>query len=67
MIERDTSAIDKTGYYLGYFLSYSIFTTVLFFILRTLKKIPADWTIVHVGIITILLHVIGQFIKKALK
>ncbi len=67
MVETEITIFDKSGYYIGYFLSYSVFTIVLFFILRFLHRIPVEWGVIQVACITVLLHSIGQGIKRALK
>lgn len=67
MEEKEITMSDKSGYYVGYLASYSVFTIVLFFVLRFLHRIPTDWTVVQVAGITLTLHIIGHCIKRLLK
>jgi hypothetical protein len=53
--------------YAGYLFSYFIFTTVLYFILTLLNKIPCEWTYFHVMIITISLIIISKILGKILE
>ena len=67
MIFEENKAIEKVGEKLGYVFSYFLFTTILFFILSLLKKIPETWPYFHVMGITILIALIGIGIKRLLK
>ena len=63
----DTKPEEKTGRIFGYVLAYFIFTTLLYFVLTFLKKIPESWTYFHIMAITLLIVGIGSLIKKLLK
>lgn len=52
---------------IGYLIMYFIFTTILYFILRLLNKIPENWNYVHIMFITLLIVIIGKSIKWLLK
>jgi len=67
MIFEENKAIENLGEKLGYVFSYFIFTTILFFILILLKKIPESWSYFHIMGITILIVLTGTVIKKFLK
>ena len=42
----------RIGIIVGYAFSYSVFTTVLFFALTLLHKMPQGWSAVHVILLT---------------
>ena len=67
MIFEKNKAIEKFGQKAGYIFSYFLFTTILFFILVLLGKIPESWSYIHVMGITILVVFIGFVIKRLLK
>jgi len=67
MIFEENKTIEKLGEKLGYIFSYFLFTTILFFILTLLEKIPESWYYPHVMGITILIALIGIGIKKLLR
>jgi len=67
MIFEQNKSLEKLGEKLGYIFSYFLFTTILFFILMLLKKIPQSWSYFHVMGITILIALIGIIIKRFLK
>ena len=58
---------EKIGEKVGFVASYAIFTTILFFVLSFLHKIPEDWTIGHVAGITVGVIVVGLLVKKVLE
>ncbi|MBM3233652.1 hypothetical protein FJZ19_01005 [Candidatus Pacearchaeota archaeon] len=57
----------KIAQKLGYLFSYLIFTTILFIILKLLNKLPDSWTYIDIAIITILIVILGNILKKILK
>ena len=67
MIFKQKLSIERLGEKVGYIFSYFLFTTILFFILTLLNKIPESWSYVHVMGITILIVLIGFMIKRLLK
>ncbi len=67
MIFEENKNIEKIGMVLGYIFSYFLFTTILFFILVLLRKIPETWSYFHVMAITILIAFIGVIIKRLLR
>ncbi|MCH8003551.1 MAG: hypothetical protein IH934_02875 [Nanoarchaeota archaeon] len=67
MIFEENKTIEKIGEKLGYIFSYFLFTTILFFILVMLKKIPESWSYTHVMGIVILIALVGVIIKRFLK
>jgi hypothetical protein len=67
MIFEQNKTIEKFGKKIGYIFSYFLFTTILFFILTILKKIPETWSYIHVMGITVLIALTGALIKRFLK
>ena len=67
MIFEQDKSLEKLGEKLGYVFGYFLFTTVLFFILLLLKKIPETWSYFHVMGITILIIFAGTVLKRLLK
>lgn len=67
MIFEQNKLIERLGEKFGYIFSYFLFTTILFFILTLLKKIPESWSFFHIMVITISIALIGTVIKKILK
>jgi len=67
MIFEQNRSIERLGERLGYLFSYFLFTTILFFILVLLKKIPESWSYLYVMGITILIVLTGIVIKRLLK
>ncbi|MDP6138642.1 MAG: hypothetical protein QGI89_00890 [Candidatus Woesearchaeota archaeon] len=67
MIFEQNKSLEKLGEKLGYVFGYFLFTTILFFILLLLKKIPETWSYFHIMGITILIALLGVIIKRLLK
>lgn len=67
MIFEENKNIEKVGGVVGYLFSYFLFTTILFFILVLLRKIPESWSYFHVMAITILIAFLGIIIKRLLR
>ena len=67
MIFEENKKIINLGEKFGYLFSYFLFTTILFFILMLLKKIPESWSYIHIMGITILIALIGIVTKRLLK
>ena len=67
MIFEENKTIEILGEKLGYIFSYFLFTTILFFILMVLKKIPESWSYIHVMGIVALIVLVSTVIKRFLK
>lgn len=67
MIFEQNISIEKFGEKVGYIVAYFLFTTILFFILVILNKIPASWSYFHMVGITFLVAFTGTIIKGLLK
>jgi hypothetical protein len=51
----------------GFILAYFLFTGLLFAILILAHKLPENWNLLHVSMITLAITVIGGLIKLALR
>jgi hypothetical protein len=51
----------------GFVTFYLIFTTLLYFILKYLEKIPEDWNYLMMANITVSIVLIGVFLRLLLK
>ncbi len=67
MIFEQSKSTEKFGEKIGYVFSYFLFTTVLFFILILLNKIPNSWSYFHIMMITFLIALLGVVIKRFLE
>lgn len=67
MIFEENRTTEKLGEILGYIFSFFLFSTILFFILFVLKKIPESWPYIHVVGIVILIVLVSLIVKKFLK
>jgi len=63
----ENKTIENFGKRIGYIFSYFLFTTILFFILTILKKIPETWSYAHLMGITTLIALAGTLVKRFLK
>ena len=67
MIFEQNKSSEKFGETAGYLFSYFLFTTILFFILVLINKIPGSWSYFHVMGFTILIAFIGFGVGQLLK
>lgn len=67
MVFEQNRLIKNVGEKVGYIAAYFLFTTILFFILRLLNKIPNSWSYFHIMGITFLIAVIGIIGNRLLK
>jgi len=67
MIFEENKTIEKLGERSGYVFGYFLFTTILFFVLLSFKKIPSSWFYLHVMVITILITLAGAAINRLLR
>ncbi len=67
MIFEENETIENVGEKAGYMFSYLIFTTILFFILTLLNKIPESWSYISIMIIAMLFILVSMVIKRFLK
>ena len=52
---------------LGYVIMYLIFTTILYFILNLLNKLPERWTYLHIMTSTLTIILIAKLTRGFLK
>jgi hypothetical protein len=55
------------GVVVGYAFSYFLFTTILYWVLFLLKKLPTSWFYIHIMAITATIAVLGFGIRRLLK
>lgn len=51
----------------GYVLAYFLFTTVLFFVLKLMNKIPEDWNYLNIMLIVFVIATVGWVVRWSLK
>ena len=57
---------ERAGKVIGFLFSYTLFTTILFFALLFIGKLPASWTYVHVMGMTFLILLVGTWVRRSL-
>lgn len=67
MIFEQNKSITKLGERVGYIFAYFVFTTILFFILGILNKIPVTWSYFHIMAVAFIIALTGIVIKWLLK
>ena len=67
MFKQKSNKKERFGEKIGYILSYFVFTTILYFLLKLLNKIPSHWTYLHIMVITFLIALIGVLVARKLK
>ena len=58
---------EKNGERIGFLFSYFLFTTILFFLLVLLNKLPTSWSYLHIVGITVLIVLCGLGLERVLK
>lgn len=66
VFEKNKTA-EKIGHRAGYIFAYFLFTTILFFVLALLNKIPLSWNYLHIIAITLTISLTGIAVKRLLK
>lgn len=51
----------------GYVAAYLLFTTVLFFMLTLMEKLPESWSYPHIIVLTAAISLLGVGVKRFLK
>lgn len=59
--------MERSGERAGYLFSYFMFTTMLYFLLIFLKKLPGDWSYLSVAFFTFCITLTGEAVKRMLK
>ena len=63
----ETKNKQSIGKKIGYVFMYFVFTTILYFILTFLNKIPQSWNYIHILNLTLFIVLLGTFLKILLK
>jgi len=58
--------IRKIGEKTGIMTMYLIFTTLLYFILKLLERLPENWGYFHIVLLTLFIILLGTLIKMLL-
>ena len=66
ILEKDES-LERVGVVIGFLFSFFLFTTILFFVLSLLNKIPDTWSYLHIMIITTVISLIGTAFRRFMK
>lgn len=64
---KENKSFEIFGKTIGYLFAYFLFTTILFFALTVLNKIPESWTYLQIGYITMAISAIGAYLNWYLK
>ena len=64
--EQDAT-IEKIGEKVGFVFAYLMFTTILFFVLKFVHKIPLTWNYINIAEITLVVAITGLIVKWLLK
>ncbi|MFH0936636.1 MAG: hypothetical protein V1815_03095 [Candidatus Woesearchaeota archaeon] len=64
---EENKKAEKIGEKIGFIVMYFIFTTFIYLILRLSKKIPENWSYIHIIILTFGIIIIGGILNKILK
>jgi len=67
MIFERSRASKRFGQATGYLIAYLFSSTVLFYILFFLKKLPKTWTFFHVMDIVLAITITGLILKRLLR
>ena len=49
MIKNESKTMEKAGKIIGYLSSLLFFSAILYFLLKTLNKLPLHWSYVHIA------------------
>jgi len=64
---EENKFIEKLGQRIGYVFSYIVFTTILFYLLNFLNKLPDDWNYFNIAFLTFFIALLGLILKRLLK
>lgn len=67
MIFEQNHFLEKLGQKAGYLFSYLVFTAILFFLLRFLKRLPEDWHFFHIACLVFCIVISGEALKRILR
>lgn len=58
---------NRFGQKIGYLFSYFLFTTILYFMLDAMNKLPEGWSYLHIMGLTFCIVLVGIIIRRLLK
>jgi hypothetical protein len=64
---EESGDVRKVGEYAGYIISYLAFTTILYFVLTLLHRVPLWWNFFHTALVTLSIVIVGELLKKVLE
>ena len=64
---QSNNMAEKFGLVIGFLFIYFVFTTVLYFILSILERLPANWNYFYVMVLTAIIVFIGFAVRKYIK
>lgn len=67
MMPEQYKSIEGMGQKAGYVFSYIMFTTILYFLLTFLNKLPSSWSYFHILGLTFCIVLTGEAIKRVLR
>lgn len=67
MVFKRNDFSERLGQAAGYIFSYIMFTTILYFVLFSSRKLPANWTYFHVALLSFCVSLAGETIKRLIK
>lgn len=67
MVFEQKGTDEKIGIVVGFIFMYFVFTTILFYILILLEKLPKSWNYFYIMIITAIVVLIGFATRKYIK
>ena len=66
-MDFDKKSYSKVWEVIGFVVMYLIFTTILYFLLGFLNKIPETWNYFYIAMITMFIVLLGTLIKMLLR
>ncbi|MDO8509356.1 MAG: hypothetical protein Q7S27_06775 [Nanoarchaeota archaeon] len=66
-MEFEKKKENNIGEYIGYFVMYFIFTTIFYFVLRALDKIPEGWNYLYIMTATLLIVLAAKLLGMYLQ
>jgi len=67
VIFKSNKNIETFGQIAGYIFAYFLFTSILFFLLSIVHKIPSSWNYFNIMAVTFAVALAGIIIKRLLK
>ena len=63
----ENSLSERVGKVMGFLAAYAFFTSVLFFVLSFLQKLPPSWKYGHLMLITGSVYLLGSAVQRGLR